>query len=403
MLINRPTELAFLQRNRDVHLIKVVSGVRRSGKSTILEIFRDTLTRDQIDVAQIQTYNFDDLALVDYRTDYLALYHAITDRLVADKQNYIFLDEIQWVEHFEEVVNSLFLKDNVDIYITGSNAYFLSGEFATVLTGRYVALEMYPLSYQEFYTAKIAQDSTLSQEAVYEDYLISSFPQVLSLTSKIQVTEYLEGLYNTVLIKDAAQRLKLTNIGILERIAQTLFASIGSIVSMKKIADTLTSANIKTTSPTVTKYVDSLVDAKLFYRAQRYDITGRKYLESRDKYYAIDIGLRNYLLPNQRQDFGHILENVIYLELLRRGYRVYVGQIDQVEVDFVAIAADGHRQYFQVSLSTLDEQTLARELRPFTKINDSYPKILLTLDTLNRTTNYEGIQKLNALDWLLAN
>jgi predicted AAA+ superfamily ATPase len=401
MYINRPNELDFLHRNKDAKLIKVVSGVRRSGKSTILEIFRDELRNAGVDEAQIQSYNFDELDYVNFRSDYMALYQTVSNELVPGKQNYIFLDEIQWVDHFEEVVNSLFLKENVDIYITGSNAFFLSGEFATVLTGRYVSLEMYPLSYSELYNQLVLTDSSITKEAAYEKYLVSSFPQATQMTNKAQINDYLEGLYNTVLVKDVAQRLKLANLGVLERISKVLFASIGNIISMKKIANTLTSAGLNTSSPTVAKYVDALVDAKLFYRAQRYDIAGRRYLEARDKYYVVDAGLRNLTLASQQQDYGHILENIVYLELRRRGYKVYVGQIDKFEVDFVAIDPEGNRQYIQVSLTTLDENTLARELRSFENIHDAYPKLLLTLDVFNKRANYEGVVKEYALDWLL--
>jgi predicted AAA+ superfamily ATPase len=400
--ISRDHELAFLRRNRDTTLIKVVTGVRRSGKSTILKIFREELQQQGVDSERIQSYNFDNLDTIAFREDYLTLYREISNNLQTGQMNYIFLDEIQWIPHFEEVVNSLFLRDDVDIYITGSNAYFLSGEFATMLTGRYVSLEMYPLSYAELYHHVHDQQPTATKAEIYEQYVVSSFPQVPSLNGRQQINEYLEGLYNTVLVKDVAQRLGLANVGIIERIAQTLFASIGSIVSMKKIADTLTSANIKTSSPTVAKYVDELVAAKLFYRAQRYDVAGRRFLEARDKYYAVDVGLRALSLSNRPEDFGHVLENIIFLELKRRGYHVYVGQVDKVEVDFVAIDHDGTKQYIQISLSTLDEHALARELRPFTFLSDGYPRLLLTLDAINKTADYDGVQKMNALDWLLA-
>ena len=399
-LIDRPKYMDFLIRNKDRQIIKVVSGVRRCGKSTLFKQFRDYLLANQVDSSQIIAINFEDLAF-ESLLEYHALYQYINERLIPDKKNYIFLDEIQHVAQFEKVVDSIYIKDNVDLYITGSNAFFMSGEIATLLTGRYVELEMLPLSFNEF--CEGTDDSShQSLEVMYNRYIEeSSFPYTRTLGgAKFDVQEYLRGLYNTILLKDVVQRLRVTDVAILESIVKYIFANVGSLLSASKIANSLTSAGRKVDSKTVERYLKGLEDSLILYRANRYNVRGKELLKLNPKYYVVDPALRYYVVGNKGYDTGHMLENVIYLELRRRGYTVYIGSIPNSEIDFVAIK-DNQVEYYQVSESTLQAETLERELKPLRSLNDHYPKYLLTLDRINGYADYDGIQKINALDWLL--
>lgn len=400
--INRKEYIDFLIRFKDRQIIKVISGVRRCGKSTLFLLYRNYLLENKVLPEQIISVNFEDLDFEEY-TDYKKLYKYINDKLIPDKKNYIFLDEIQHVKHFEKTVDSLFIKTNTDIYITGSNAYFMSGELATVLSGRYIELKMLPLSFKEFcngleeYSNK--PKTTLQK---YNQYLTqSSFPYTLELEeNKKNIKEYLEGIYNSIILKDVITRIKVGNPLILESIIKFLFDNIGNLLSSNKIANTLTSLGRKTDYKTVEKYIKGLTDSLILYEVKRYDIKGKQLLANLSKYYIVDIALRQLLLSNKSNDMGHILENVIYLELIRRGYEVYVGQFKNTEVDFVAVN-DKEINYFQVSLTVLDENTLARELKPLQEIKDNYPKYLITLDELLPNSNYDGIKRLNAIEWLL--
>jgi predicted AAA+ superfamily ATPase len=312
--------------------------------------------------------------------------------------NYIFLDEIQRVEDFPEVVDSLYIKDNVDLYLTGSNSSLLSSEIATLISGRYVEIKMLPFSFKEFVKAT-NQSTNLS--SAYRQYVeTSSFPYVLELLQTPQeINAYLEGIYNTILVKDIIDRKKIADTNVLKSVTQFLFDNIGSELSSKKIADTLTSNGRKSDSKTIEKYVTSLEESFIVYSANRYNIKGKEYLKSLEKYYVTDIGLRNFMLGKKSMDVGHILENVIYLELLRRGYSVYVGKIDDMEIDFVAQNSQGNT-YIQVAATVRDENTLKRELRSLQAVKDNYPKMLLTLDD-DPEADYDGIIRKNALDWLM--
>jgi len=401
--INREAYLDFLIRSKDRQIIKVVSGVRRCGKSTLFEIYKDYLLENGVSKNQIHSINFED---VDYEhlSNYRSLYDYLKGLLLSDQMNYIFLDEIQHVSQFEKAVDSLFIKKNVDLYITGSNAYFMSGELATLLSGRYVELQMLPLSFKEFCQAYNNFTSERTPKSTYEKYraylLNSSFPYAASLGDNHKdITEYLHGIYNSVLLKDVVARLRIPDVMMLESVAKFVFHNIGNQLSCKRIADAMVSANRKIDTKTVEKYVCGLRDSLLVYQAKRYNIKGKQYLATLEKYYVVDIGLRYMLLGSKSTDIGHILENVVYLELLRRGYDVYIGQIGNTEVDFVAMNEKGNT-YFQVSASVRDEITLKRELRPLQSINDHYPKYLLTLDE-DPEGDYEGIRKINVLDWLL--
>ena len=389
----------YLERLRNLKhkkLIKIVTGIRRCGKSTVLEMFRDELLDNGVEENQIIFINFEDYENKSLRNPE-SLYDYIKQRLTS-KMNYIFLDEIQRVEDFPEVVDSLYIKDNVDLYLTGSNSSLLSSEIATLISGRYVEIKMLPFSFKEFVKAT-NQSTNLS--SAYRQYVeTSSFPYVLELLQMPQeINAYLEGIYNTILVKDIIDRKKIADTNVLKSVTQFLFDNIGSELSSKKIADTLTSNGRKSDSKTIEKYVTSLEESFIVYSANRYNIKGKEYLKSLEKYYVTDIGLRNFMLGKKSMDVGHILENVIYLELLRRGYSVYVGKIDDMEIDFVAQNSQGNT-YIQVAATVRDENTLKRELRSLQAVKDSYPKMLLTLDD-DPEADYDGIIRKNALDWLM--
>lgn len=399
--INRPEYLDWLLRWKDRQIIKVVSGARRCGKSTLFDIYRDKLLEDGIRAEQIIALNFEDLEFEEL-TDYKKLYQYIRDRLQSNAMNYIFLDEVQHVEGFEKAVDSLFLKKNCDVYVTGSNAYFMSGELATLLSGRYVELKMLPLSFREFCEGMDMTVPELTDAEKFNRYITAgSFPYVMRFGLEgREAKEYLQDLYSTVLLKDIVTRLKVSDVNTLENVAKFMMHNIGNRVSPGKIANTLKSTGTGVDQRTVDKYLRGLTDSLLMYEAVRYNIKGRQFLSTQSKYYAVDLGLRNALVRGKDSDIGHILENVVYLELKRRGYQVYVGQLDDGEVDFVA--TDGDKTvYYQISASVLDESTLKRELTPLQALRDNYPKYLLTLDEVFREVDYEGIQKRNVLDWLL--
>jgi len=395
--IQRPEYLDFLIRSRDKQIIKVLSGVRRCGKSTLFEIYRDYLLGKGVNENQIISINFEDIEYEDL-TDYMKLYSYVKDLLLPEQINYVFLDEIQHVMQFEKVVDSLFIKKNVDLYITGSNAYFLSGELATLLTGRYIELKMLPLSFKEYCDGN-KKDIPLSQK--YLSYVQSgSFPYILHYeNNKKEVQEYLSGIYNSILLKDVVARFKISDVMMLESVSRFIFDSIGSHLSTTKIANTMTSSGRKIDQKTVEKYVRALMESLLIYQAGRYNIKGKQHLKTLEKYYVVDIGLRYILLGSRSSDVGHILENVVYLELLRRGFSVYVGQVGDLEIDFVAVS-EIETTYYQVAATVREKSTLDRELAPLLKINDHYPKLILTLDE-DPAADYEGIKIINALDWLL--
>lgn len=398
--VARTEYLDFLKRHQGKHIIKVVSGVRRSGKSTLFLLFREYLRASGVAPEQIITINFEDMANESLRDPY-ALYKYLTNRLDDGKMTYIFLDEIQHVTDFEKVVDSLFIKDNVDLYITGSNAYFLSGEIATLLTGRYVQINMLPLSFKEFVEWHKQNDLFTNDTDMFNEYLKSSFPYTLFVQDEQERMEYLQGIYSTIVLTDIVTRLKVRDVPVLERVIRTLFSDIGSAISISNIANTLKSAKLPADNKTIDRYVEGILNSLLMYEAKPYDIHGRSILRANSKYYAVDLGLRRLLLPDHQQDYGHIIENIVFLELKRRYPHVYVGRSNDLEVDFVALNVKNEARYFQVALTTLDEKVLERELRPLKQIHDSYPKYLLTMDTLNKDVNYDGIQKMNILDWLL--
>ena len=407
--IDRKEYLDFLVKSKDRQIIKVVSGVRRCGKSTLFEIYKDFLLENGVEKNQIISINFEDM---DYEelTDYKKLYEYIKSKMIEDKRNYIFLDEIQHVDKFEKVVDSLFIKENTDLYITGSNAYFMSSELATLLSGRYIELKMLPLSFKEYYQAKLEYEKLEQKEnrtlktliQYYNEYILnSSFPYTLQLDSDLKnIHEYLSGIYNSVLLKDIVARLKISDVMRLESVVKYIFDNIGNLTSLSKIGNTLTSMGRKTDVKTIEKYIRGLTDSLLVHEVSRYNIKGKEFLSTLSKYYVTDLGLRQMILGNRNIDMGHILENIIYLELLRRKGNVYVGQFDKNEIDFVVINSN-EIEYYQVALTILDKNTLKRELNAFKNIKDNYPKYLITLDDVMVNTDYDGIKVVNALEWLL--
>jgi len=397
-LIQREQYLAFLRRHKDQDVIKVVSGVRRCGKSTLFELFKQELLASGVKANQIISINFEDLEYEPLQ-EYHALHEYIVERLIPETPMYVFLDEVQHVPQFEKVVGSLFIKPNVDIYITGSNAYFMSSDIATLLTGRYVQVEMLPLSFKEFHSAYSQQN--LSDMDIYNLYIEhSSFPRLVHVEDDESIDEYLESILNTVILKDIVTRLKITDVPLLLDIIKYLLANIGSLINPTKIANTLTSYGRKTDNKTVEKYLQGLKDGLLIYEVDRFDVKGKALLQRNAKYYVVDSAFRKFLLSRTDSDRGHILENIVYLELIRRGYRVYVGHLQNGEIDFVA--KKPHRlEYYQVSYSVMEDTTLRRELSPLEKLDDNYPKYLLTMDVLHKKDNHNGIEQKNVLDWLL--
>ena len=398
-LIARDEYLSWLLRWKDKHVIKVVSGVRRCGKSTLLRMYRDHLRELGVSDGQIVEMNFEDLAFEDI-ADYHTLHTYVCERLAQDAVTYVFLDEVQHVDGFEKALDSLFVKEDVDIYITGSNAYLMAGELATLLSGRYVELRMLPLSFKEFCSAEVSQGTGTRE--LFEAYLTcGSFPFVSEHgLDEAQATEYLRSLYNTILLKDVVQRMGVRDVGELENVTKFLLHNVGGRVSLRKISDTLASGGSRVDQRTVGRYVQGLTDSLFLYSAPRYNVKGRRLLSTNGKYYVVDVGFRRVLVRGCDSDIGRLLENVVYLELLRRGFAVYVGDVADGEVDFVAMCGS-EVEYFQVSATTIDDATLARELRPLRRLDDNYPKTLLTLDDVFSTMDYSGVKKRNVIDWLL--
>lgn len=398
-MIKRELYLKKLLSLKDQPIIKVLTGMRRAGKSTLLDLLEEAFMAAGVPKAQIIHLNFEWMALDEIR-DYHQLYALLQERMRGQQTVYLLLDEIQLVEHWERAVNSLFAERRADIYLTGSNAKLLSSEIATLLAGRYALIEVYPLSFREYLT--FLPEAEREADAAFQRYLqygglpiVPGMPQDEDLIQTV-----LSGIYNTVLMKDIVQRNAVRDPDLLERIVRFLTAHVGSAVSTSKISGYLTSQGRKTSPTTIDNYLKMLSDAFIFYRAERYDIKGKQYLKTQEKYYIVDIGLRNALLGFHGGDYGHILENIVYLELRRRGYEVGVGKLGTLEVDFVA-TKPGRKVYYQVSASILDETTRARELAPLRKIPDQYEKVILTMDR-TFVKDFDGIRNVNIIDFLLS-
>ena len=393
IMVQRKPYMEKLKKLKDKKIIKVVTGIRRCGKSTLLLLFRQYLKECGVEDAQIVAVNFEDVAS-EPLLDYKKLHQYVTDRLVPGKMTYVFLDEVQNVQQFQKAVDSLFIKDHVDLYITGSNANILSGELATLLSGRYIEISMLPLSFAEYFEL-IGGDKRNAWNAYYRN---GGFPYAAAIEDEDIRRDYIAGIYNTVLLRDIVTRKRISDIPLLESVIKFLFDNIGNIVSSKKISDSLTSYGRKTTSVTVENYIDALTEAFVLYKAGRYDVKGKQYLKSLEKYYLVDISLRRLLLGDKNTDIGHILENIVYLELIRRGYAVTIGKVDDKEIDFIA-ETGGDKIYYQVSASVLDPATFAREIEPLKKANDHYPKFILSMDEM--PMGEDGIKQVNIVDFLL--
>ena len=393
-MVERKEYLEKLKKWKDKDLIKVVTGIRRCGKSTLFELYIDYLKYLGIDNNHIISINLENPEN-DFQ-DYKELYKYVKEKIKDKQQYYVFLDEIQNIKEFQKAVDGLYIIKNVDVYITGSNAYLLSGELATLLTGRYIEIKMYPLSFEEY----ISYYKKEADEKLYLNYINrSSFPYALKLEDESEVDDYLDALYNTIILKDVAQRRKIADTSMLKTVAKFMFNNIGNCLSIKKIADTLKSDGRAISVHTVESYLEALVESYVFNKVSRFDIKGKQYLQSGEKYYATDVTMRYALLGRRNIDSGHMLENIVYLELIRRGYKVYIGKTGEKEIDFVAENKDGFT-YFQVAYTTRERTTLERELTPLQEINDHYPKYILTMD-IDPIADYEGIKKINVLEWLV--
>lgn len=392
-MIERKEYLDKLKVWKDKDLIKVVTGIRRCGKSTLFELYIDYLKSIGIDDKHIISINLENPD--NEFSNYKQLYKFVKEQIKDKNQYYVFLDEVQNVQEFQKAVDGLYIIKNVDVYITGSNAYLLSGELATLLTGRYIEIKMYPLSFNEY----LCYYSQQADEKSYLNYINrSSFPYALNLDGEQEIDDYLDALYNTIILKDVAQRRKISDISMLKTLSKFIFDNIGNCLSIKKIADTLTSDGRPISVHTVENYLDALVECYIFNKVSRFDIKGKQYLQSGEKYYATDVTMRYSILGRRNIDAGHILENIVYLELIRRGYKVYIGKAGEKEIDFVAENKDGFT-YFQVAYTTRDKSKLERELTPLQDINDHYPKYILTMD-IDPIADFDGIKKINVLDWL---
>lgn len=405
-MIERNSYLNQLLDWKDKNIIKVLTGIRRCGKSTILNQFQSYLMNHGVAENQIISINFEEMEF-DELLDYKKLYQYIKERMVDHKRMYIFLDEVQNVAMYEKVVDSLYVKEDIDIYITGSNSYIFSSQLATRLSGRYVEIPVLPFSFKEFYSSQ----KDLDKDSAFHEYMmVGGFPYITQAHLQDEmINMYMEGIYNTILVKAIEERINrkqqelnpknITDVSLLKAISKYLSSVLASPVSIRSIANYFKSNERKISPNTVSVYVDALCEAYLYYPVEAMDISGKEVLKSNKKFYIVDTEIRNFILPKQRYDLGFTLENIVYFELLRRKYLVYVGKLGQTEVDFIA-KKDGVYTYFQVTASMVDESTFQREIRPLQEIRDNYEKIILTLDRFT-LGNYEGIKVIHVIDWLL--
>lgn len=404
-MVERKEYLEKLKLWKDEQVIKVVTGIRRCGKSTLLMQYQDYLKQSGVDADRIIAINFEELEYEEL-CDYKKLYEYIKARLSVDKTTYIFLDEIQKVSYFEKVVDSLYVKQGTDIYITGSNAYMLSGDLATLLSGRYVEISMLPLSFAEY-----LQVNNKDKDSAFADYMRYGGMPFIATAEKTEekITTYLEGIYNTVIVKDIEDRQKrkewdnsdtgrITDISLLKTVAKYLSSVVGSLVTVRSITNYLVSSGRKISPNTVSDYVNALTESFIFYQAERFDIVGKQLLKTNTKYYMVDLGIRNLILPKKSYDLGFSVENVVYFELLRRGYKVSVGKYGNTEIDFVA-ERNGELEYIQVTADMTAKETFDREMAPLTAVKDNYRKRVLTLDKFT-VGNYDGIEVKNVVEWL---
>ena len=400
-MILRKNYLDILMSLRNQHLIKVVTGIRRCGKSTLLEVLQQQFIDEGIDKSCIISMSFEQREHSEYTT-WQEVYDVVVSKITTNQMYYVFLDEVQLIPQFERLIDALFVRKDIDLYVTGSNAYLLSSELATMLSGRYVALNLHPFSFAEYVLA-FPEERNLDR--LFRQYINnSSFPEAVNLSKNApqMINAYLKSLYDTVVVKDIVQHNKLRKFANIQNIIQFLYDSVGSVVSPNNIADKLKEfTNEQVSHNTVKKIINYLVESYLIYPVRLYNIKGKRLLASNYKYYVVDLGLKSILQTNgYDSDLGHKLENVVYFELLRRGGEVYAGRSQQGEIDFVVHKPNGFVEYYQVAYTVNDEKTLNREISSLSKIKDIHPKYLLTMDY--DTANINGIQKINVIDWLLS-
>lgn len=398
-MINRENYMNKLLSYKDTEFIKVITGIRRCGKSSLLKLFMNKLKeenpRTNVIYMNFESFEFDKII------DYKDMYTEIKKQIKSKRKAYILLDEVQRVTNWEKCVNALTVDFNCDIYITGSNAYLLSSELSTYLSGRYIEIKMLPLSFKEF--LKFANfKSNVSIDEKFNQYMkYGGMPGIIKLSNDYNLfDDAIKGIYNTVFMKDVIEKNKLTDASLLEKVLKFLMSNTGSLISSKKIADYLTSQGTKVTHNTILNYLEMLENAYIIYKASRYDIKGKELLKTLEKYYIVDIGIRNSILGFRDSDYGHIIENIVFFELLNRGYTVTVGKNDSLEVDFIATNSK-EKKYYQVTLSLLEENIRNREFAPLKSINDNYEKTILTLDRVYNETSEEGIKCRNIIDFLL--
>lgn len=398
-MINRENYMNKLLSYKDTEFIKVITGIRRCGKSSLLKLFMNKLTEEnsKINVIYMNFESFEFDKIIDYKD----MYAEIKSQIKSNEKAYILLDEVQRVTNWEKCVNALTVDFNCDIYITGSNAYLLSSELSTYLSGRYIEIKMLPLSFKEFlrfsnFKSNVSIDEKFNQYMKY-----GGMPGIIKLSNDYDLfDDAIKGIYNTVFMKDVIEKNKLTDASLLEKVLKFLMSNTGSLISSKKIADFLTSQGTKVTHNTVLNYLEMLENAYIIYKAPRYDIKGKELLKTLEKYYIVDIGIRNSILGFRNSDYGHIIENIVFFELLNRGYIVNVGKNDSLEVDFIATNSK-EKKYYQVTLSLLEENVRNREFAPLKNIHDNYEKTILTLDRVYNETSEEGIKCKNIIDFLL--
>ncbi len=391
-----------LKAFKDNKIIKVITGLRRSGKSTLLQMYRDELITNGVSLSQIQYINFE-LMKYDNIHSYKQLYNLVVENIIPNQKNYLFFDEIQQVEGWEKAINSLVLEYNTDIYVTGSNAYLLSSELATLISGRYVEIKVLPLSFKEY--NEFYKDSKNDKEELFNNYLkYGGLPQLLSLPSDEKtISTFLESIYYTIILKDVVSHTKLKDIDLLKRVFAFICGNVGSITSANNIAKYIANEAKLDSSirpATICNILEMLENAFIIYRANRYDIKGKEVLKSLEKYYVADTGLKNTIMDYTLENYGHSIENVVYLELLRRGYKVYIGKCNNKEINFIAINKE-ETCYFQVTESLKDSNTCEREISPFYLTNDFYEKTIITTDK-TYVTNIKGIKIVNLIDFLLS-
>jgi predicted AAA+ superfamily ATPase len=383
---------------RDKNLIKVLTGVRRSGKSTVMQMFADYLKEDGVGESQIVFLNFEDFENYKWLNDTEGIYYHIIKQLDLSKPCYVFLDEVQQIKEFERLVDGLYVKQNIDVYITGSNAYLLSSELGTLLTGRYISIHVLPFSFKEYL---LTQTDVSRTDLLFAKYIdMGGFPGIFELPEPA-VKNYIQDVIRNIIQKDVLVRNKWRTEEYFNKTISLLFDSIGSVISPKKITNTLKTNGITISHNTVENYINALVESFLFYKVKRFDLRGKRLLATQEKYYTVDLGLKKFFLGDKiNQDLGHNLENIVYLELLRRGNTVNIGKADNTEIDFVVRNPNGERIYIQVAWTTKEETTFQREILPFELIKDFNKRLLLTTD-VEPVTIYKGIQKINVINWLL--